>query len=81
MQHSAKLLFAILISLGLSACDSNEPTVTDAPAAIKATASDALDATEEAADEAMGAIDDAVGDMADDAMDDAADALDEITSE
>ena len=38
MKHSNKLLFTVLIALGLSACDSGDPTIEDAPESIEVSA-------------------------------------------
>ena len=46
MKQSYTVLFAIMVALGLSACDSGDPTIEEAPAAVEASASDAMEATE-----------------------------------
>ena len=69
MKQSYRVLTAVLVALGLSACDSGAPTVEDAPAAAEAAASSTMETSEEATESAMGAIDDA------------ADMLEDITTE
>ncbi|MGB2259747.1 MAG: hypothetical protein ACPH4D_01665 [Porticoccaceae bacterium] len=77
MKHSYLLMFAVLATLGLSACDrgdseSNSESAAPAPAMPENLQKD----------EAIGAIDNAVeamDEMADEAMDDASDSLDEAT--
>ena len=84
MKQSYTILFAIMVALGLCACDSGDPTIEEAPAAVEASASDAMEATEEVAEQAMGTIDEAVEAMTEageEAMDDAADMLEDITTE
>ena len=90
MKQSYRVLTAIAIAMGLSACDSGDPTVEDATNAVEtsqvaeATESTEMPADEKVAEQAIGAIDEAVDAMVeagDAAMDDAADALDEIVSE
>ena len=74
MKQSYRVLTAVLVALGLSACDSGAPTVEDAPAAASST----METSEEATESAMGAIDDAVEAMTEageEVMDDAADML------
>ena len=81
MKQSYTVLFAIMVALGLSACDSGDPTIEEAPAAVEASA---MEATEEVAEQAMGAIDEAVEAMTEageEAMDDATDMLEDITTE
>ena len=84
MKQSYTVLIAIMVALGLSAFDSGDPNIEEAPAAVEALASDAMEATEEVAEQAMGAIDEAVEAMTEageEAMDDAANMLEDITTE
>lgn len=84
MKQSYRVLTAVLVALGLSACDSGAPTVEDAPAAAEAAASSTMETSEEATESAMGAIDDAVEAMTEageEVMDDAAYMLEDITTE
>lgn len=84
MKHSYTALLALLMVVGLSACDRSDPTAEDAPTSLESTLSATSDSAEEASDEVIGAIDNAIeamDEMADEAIEDANNSLDELTSD
>ena len=75
MKHSYLLLFVVLATLGLSACDRGDSGSNSESAAATSAMPESMQK-----DEVIGAIDNAVeamDEMIDEAMDDASDSLDE----